>query len=272
MTTTPEPAAAADPAASASATATAPVPVTAPATDTARVRAGASASASASATTAGPVAGDAAGMASYYARRAAEYDAIYHKPERQADLRAMEAALPGCFANRRVLEIACGTGWWTVHAARDAKRWLATDLNEETLAVARTKPLPPCVELRTMDAFGFDGLGLEGFDAAFAGHWWSHLPRAGLPDWLELLHAHLEPGARVVMLDNRYVEGSSTPIDRRDDGGNTWQQRRLADGSTHEVLKNFPTEAEARAALGGRAQHVRWTEHAHFWVLDYTLS
>jgi SAM-dependent methyltransferase len=197
-------------------------------------------------------------LASYYARRAAEYDAIYHKPERQADL--------------RVLEIACGTGWWTVHGARDAKRWLATDLNEETLAVARSKPLPACVELRTMDAFGFDSLGVEGFDAAFAGHWWSHLPRAVLPDWLELLHAHLEPGARVVMLDNRYVEGSSTPIARRDDEGNTWQQRTLADGSTHEVLKNFPTEAEARAALGGRAQRVRWTEHAHFWVLDYTLS
>ena len=211
-------------------------------------------------------------MASYYARRAAEYDAIYQKPERQAELRAMEAALPTCFSARRVLEIACGTGWWTVHGAREARRWLATDLNEETLAVARTKPLPSCVELRTMDAFGFDGLGAEGFDAAFAGHWWSHLPRAVLPDWLELLHAHLEPGARVVMLDNRCVEGSSTPIARRDDAGDTWQLRRLADGSTHEVLKNFPTEAEARAALGGRAQRVRFTEHTHYWVLDYTLS
>jgi SAM-dependent methyltransferase len=249
MTTHPQPAATADLAAS-----TSDVPASAadPAADTATATA--------------------TDMASYYARRAAEYDAIYHKPERQADLRAMEAALPACFSGRRVLEIACGTGWWTVHGARDATRWLATDLNEETLAVARSKPLPACVELRTMDAFGFDGLGAEGFDAAFAGHWWSHLPRAVLPDWLELLHAHLEPGARVVMLDNRYVEGSSTPIARRDDEGNTWQRRVLADGSTHEVLKNFPTEAEARAALGGRAQRVRWTEHEHFWVLDYTLS
>jgi len=217
-------------------------------------------------------AGLATDLADYYARRAAEYDAIYRKPERQADLRVMEAALPACFSGRRVLEIACGTAWWTLHGARDAKRWLATDLNDETLAVARSKPLPASVELRTMDAFTFDGLGAEGFDAAFAGHWWSHLPRAQLPDWLDLLHAHLEPGARVVMLDNCYVEGSSTPIARRDAEGNTWQQRRLADGSTHEVLKNFPTEAEARAALGGRAQRVRWTGHAHYWVLDYTLS
>ena len=33
----------------------------------------------------------AASMADYYARRAATYEQVYAKPERQADLRAMEA-------------------------------------------------------------------------------------------------------------------------------------------------------------------------------------
>ena len=50
-------------------------------------------------------------LRAYYARRAREYEAIYQKPERQADLRALEAGLPGVFTGRRVLEIACGTGW-----------------------------------------------------------------------------------------------------------------------------------------------------------------
>ena len=44
------------------------------------------------------------------------------------------------------------------------------------------------------------------------------------------------------------------------------------DFPAHEVMKNFPTEAEAREALGGRAQRIRWTEHTHYWVLDYTLE
>ena len=61
-----------------------------------------------------------AAMAAYYARRAAEYESVYAKPERQADLRQMEAELAEPFAGRRVLEIACGTGWWTPHAAREA--------------------------------------------------------------------------------------------------------------------------------------------------------
>jgi demethylmenaquinone methyltransferase/2-methoxy-6-polyprenyl-1,4-benzoquinol methylase len=52
-------------------------------------------------------------MLDYYAARAAEYDRVYLKPERQADLRQIEAWLPVRFAGRSVLEVACGTGHWT---------------------------------------------------------------------------------------------------------------------------------------------------------------
>jgi SAM-dependent methyltransferase len=212
-------------------------------------------------------------LAAYYARRAAEYDAIYAKPERQAELRALEAELPAFFTGRRVLEIACGTGWWTLHGARDAARWLATDLNPETMAIARSKPLPATVELRPLDAYSFEGIGDdERFDAAFAGHWWSHVPRPRLAGWLQALHARLAPGARIVMLDNQYAEGSSTPIARRDADGNTYQQRRLADGSTHEVLKNFPTRDEALAAIGPRARDADWSATRHYWRLSYLLN
>ena len=48
------------------------------------------------------------------------------------------------------------------------------------------------------------------------------------------------------MLDNNYVIGSSTPISRTDANGNTYQARPLQDGSTHEVLKNFPSQAELK--------------------------
>lgn len=219
----------------------------------------------------GPAAGT--DMAAYYARRAAEYDRIYARPERQDDLRALEAALPAEFAGRRVLELACGTGWWTSHGARDARHWLATDLNPETLAIARQKLLPACVQVAEADAYDPATIAPGDFDAAFAGFWWSHVPLQRLPGWLAMLHARLQPGARIVFIDNRFVPGSSTPVHRRDAAGNSFQIRVLDDGSRHEVLKNFPSrdEALALALAGGRVTAARWVELEHFWMLAYEL-
>jgi ubiquinone/menaquinone biosynthesis C-methylase UbiE len=210
-------------------------------------------------------------MATYYAQRAAYYERVYFKPERQTDLRAMEASMPAWFAGRDVLEIACGTGWWTPHAARDARTWLATDLNPETMEVARAKTMPACVQFATVDAYSMAELGDQTFNAAFAGCWWSHVPLQRLPTWLETLHERMQPGARVVMLDNSYVQTSSTPISRQDAAGNTYQNRQLDDDSLHEVLKNFPTREQAFAMLGPRAHSPQWIEYHHYWVLSYQL-
>ena len=213
------------------------------------------------------------GMQAYYAQRAAYYERVYFKPERQPELREMEAWLPGLFAGRDVLEVACGTGWWTPHGARDCRSWLATDLNPETLALAREKPLPAGrVRFATVDAYTLQGVAALGpFNAAFTGCWWSHVPLQRLNGWLELLHAQLAPGSLVVMLDNSHVQLQSTPISRRDDAGNTYQSRTLDDGSVHEVLKNFPTPADAIARLGPRAHSARWQAWEHYWALVYEL-
>lgn len=212
------------------------------------------------------------GMRAYYVQRAAYYERVYAKPERQADLRAMEAWLAGgVFAGRRVLEVACGTGWWTPHAAAPAQDWLATDINPETLAVARAKALPASVRFAEVDAYRFDQIEGQRFDAAFAGCWWSHVPLQRLPAWLARLHERLAPGARVVMLDNSFVQTSSTPITHHDEHGNSYQMRTLDDGSVHEVLKNFPSFEQARALLGPRAVAPRWHAWEHYWALEYEL-
>jgi len=211
-------------------------------------------------------------LRAYYARRAAEYERIYARPERQADLARLCAEIPAALEGATLLELACGTGWWTRHGARLAASWLATDVNPETLAIAQHKVMPACVRFAVVDAYTLSGLEGQHFDGAFAGFWWSHVPLARLRSWLTLLHAKLDAGARVVLLDNRFITGSSTPIARRDDDGNSYQQRTLDDGSVHEVLKNFPDRDGALAALGARARDPVWNEHTHYWVLSYTLA
>jgi demethylmenaquinone methyltransferase/2-methoxy-6-polyprenyl-1,4-benzoquinol methylase len=98
------------------------------------------------------------------------------------------------------------------------------------------------------------------------------VPLSRLAPWLDVLHARLAPGARVVFLDNSYVQTSSTPIARSDAEGNTYQQRTLDDGSSHEVLKNFPSSDEAVSHLGPRARRPQWIAHTHYWILTYELA
>lgn len=211
-------------------------------------------------------------MRAYYAQRAPEYEAVYHKPHRQPSLRRIEAWLAEAFAGRTVLEVASGTGWWLPHAASRATRWWATDLNPETQAVAQAKELPASVRFARMDAYTLQGLPADKFDSCFAGCWWSHVPLQRLDAWLATLHAALPAGTRVVMLDNAYNEGDVHPVLRHDEHGNGYQTRQLSDGSTHEVLKNFPSAAEAIARLGPRARDAQWHDFTHYWLLSYTLA
>ena len=215
-------------------------------------------------------------MQDYYSARATQYDEIYHKPERQADLRQLESWLADKFSARSVLEMACGTGYWTPFYAPHATRVLGIDAAPETLAIARQRmPLAkfPQVELQIGDAYRppkHDATN-QAFDGAFAGFWWSHIPLERIPTFLKNFHAVLSPGTRVVFIDNRYVPGSSTAISERDSTGNTYQQRVLADGSTHRILKNFP---ERDALLQAVAPWAHTSQHhvcTYYWALEYEL-
>ena len=206
----------------------------------------------------------------YYAARAGEYDRIYQKPERQADLRKIESWLQATLAGGSVLEVACGTGYWTQFYAPRCSRVVALDSAEETLGIARTRTLPDTVTFIVGDAYRIPAQS-EKFDAGFAGFWWSHIPLGKIREFLHGFHAVLRPGATVVFLDNRYVEGSSTPISERDTGGNTYQARRLGDGSTHRVLKNFPTRKALLQVLSPLAGNVQYHEWEYYWAVEYVL-
>jgi demethylmenaquinone methyltransferase/2-methoxy-6-polyprenyl-1,4-benzoquinol methylase len=208
-------------------------------------------------------------MQAYYAARAKEYERIFAKPERQADLRELERLIPASLRGRRVIEIACGTGYWTQHIAPVASFVFATDLTAETLEVARSKGLPAGkVELAIADAFDLP-VTAGPFSGAYAGFWWSHVRHGQCRPFLQSLHKGLGPGARVVFMDNRYVEGSSTPLSRTDAEGNTYQLRTLDNGETHEVLKNFPTEAGLLREIEGFGVNGRYTALEHYWLFEY---
>jgi demethylmenaquinone methyltransferase/2-methoxy-6-polyprenyl-1,4-benzoquinol methylase len=208
-------------------------------------------------------------LADYYAKRAAEYERIYARPERQRDLAALKERIRRMLQGRRVLELACGTGYWTEVIAPVAREVTALDVNHEVLDIARAKSCPPArVQFMRADCTTPPDLGRR-HDALFAGFWWSHVPLQRLDDFLAAGVAAVAPRALIAFLDNRFVEGSSTAVARSDAQGNAYQQRSLDDGSTHEVLKNFPSASELirRTVKCGWGANVELYEH--YWLLSF---
>ena len=210
-------------------------------------------------------------MNAYYAARAQEYDRIYAKPERQRDLRAIERWLPDVLQGRVVLEVACGTGYWTQFLAAAARQVLAVDASTEVLRIAQSRVTDSHARFVLGDAYRLPVPG-SSFDGAFAGFWFSHVPVARIGEFLRGLHQALVPGAKVVLLDNRFVEGRSTPIADHNADGNTFQLRSLEDGSMHRVLKNFPSRHALCQAVRAAASEVRYHEWQYFWALEYDLA
>lgn len=205
----------------------------------------------------------------YYSKRAHEYEKIYLKPERQHDLAELKNDLRIRLSGLNVLEVACGTGYWTEEIAKSANAILASDQSIEVLEIAKGKQLPKTGFVQD-DAFLLNS-STGNFDAGFSGFWWSHILKAKLNDFLENFHSKLQEGAKVIFIDNLFVEGSSTPISRKDSEGNTYQLRSLEDGTKHEVLKNFPSESELRSMALQFGDTVDLKSYHHFWLLEYNL-
>ncbi|TPW17392.1 MAG: ubiquinone/menaquinone biosynthesis methyltransferase [bacterium] len=207
-------------------------------------------------------------LTDYYDRRAPEYDNIYKRPERQDDLKRLEAHLLDVAGGQDVMEIACGTGWWTERMARTARTVMGFDASPAVLARARQRGCPPNrVRFAEGDAFRLGEIGGR-YSLVVAAFLWSHIPRRDIQIFLNGIARRFPDGIRVVMVDNRYVEGGSSAVSRRDDFGNSWQKRKLEDGSEFEIIKNFPSADELTIVAGAHLDNVDIKLLDYFWILQ----
>jgi demethylmenaquinone methyltransferase/2-methoxy-6-polyprenyl-1,4-benzoquinol methylase len=206
----------------------------------------------------------------YYAARAPAYDETAGYTDSEAEqLRApIKARYREMFAGHTVLEIACGTGYWTPAIAEVADSVLAVDINPSLLSQAeeRCKHLPN-VRFQVADAYTLEGVP-NGFTAALGIWWWSHMPLERVPAFLATLHSRLLPGAFVLFVDQLPYDGF---VRRIDPGGNTLEKRFLSDGRSFEIVKNFPTAENIHNALAGIADNVQYLERPDekHWNVTY---
>jgi len=212
-------------------------------------------------------------MITYYAHRAAEYERVYTIPRWQEDLEHIRARIRAVFTGRRVFEVACGTGYWTRYAAERARAVHATDVNDDTLALARAKTYAAPLSFERRDAY-LPATEPARFDGGLAAFWLSHVDLARLDGFIQAFHSHLLPGAPVFMFDERVGDERElrAPASRTDEAGNRYETRRLESGAQFEIVKNAFDRDSLERALGPRATGLVYRELRNFWTLDYAVA
>jgi len=170
-----------------------------------------------------------------------------------------------------VLEIACGTGYWTTVIAETAQSVLATDVCPNfVLTVQQRLSGRSNVRCQIANAYALDDI--EGkFNSAFAHWWWSHIPKSEIARFLNTLHSKLLPNAFIMFIDQLAYPNEGRHID---DEGNMLEQRKTPDGRTFDIIKNFPTKQEIRSVLKDVADNIEYIENESlgYWGLSYRVK
>jgi len=211
-------------------------------------------------------------VARYYASSTQAADAALSRAERANDLSKVRDRIAQLVRGKSVLELACGTGYWTEVIAATAERVLATDILDEMIERAQRRRLPEGkVSFRRVDGLDLPE-DLGAFSCVFIGFWWSHLKRDEQDALLAQLRARLGPDVTLILLDDAYVEGSSTTIARTDAQGNTYEIVATPDGERFELPKNYPADSALRKRLGGEVREIRIERLTYYWLLTCRLK
>ena len=209
----------------------------------------------------------------YYNDRAKEYDKVYLNPPDPADLLIATTIFQTLFFQKTVLEIACGTGYWTERIAKTASSVYATDINERVVEVAKEKQMNDKVTFDIADMYNL--APDKKYEAVFGGFIWSHILLQDLDRFIDKLKDFLKAGGIVVFMDSNYVEGTDHDIRKiteTDEYGNTYQTRTLENGATHRVLKNYPAKDFLFQKLSRIATEITYVNLTYYWITSCRIT
>jgi SAM-dependent methyltransferase len=181
----------------------------------------------------------------YYRARAPEYDDWFLRrgpydggPDENrrwfAEVHRVRDALRGFNPKGTVLELACGTGWWTRELESYAVNITAVDASPEVLELnRRASGAAGGVEYVLADVFEWKPRKL--YDAVFFSFWLSHVPPGRFGEFWERVAAALKADGRVFFVDS--LQRSTAVRMSRPAGEDGVEIRALKDGREFRVVK-----------------------------------
>jgi SAM-dependent methyltransferase len=189
----------------------------------------------------------------YYRSRAPAYDAPtpLSTSAFASDTRQVEQALDRFRPLGSVLEIASGTGNWTLQLLRHASSITALDSSPEMHDLGRAKTGgDPRVRYLTGDVFSWEPDAT--YDVVFFANWLSHVPPGRFERFWETVRAALAPQGRVFFTDEIEDAWKREELLREDfvvDPSVPVVNRSLPDGRNFQVVKVFWNPDDLGAAL-----------------------
>lgn len=209
----------------------------------------------------------------YYQKRAAEYDRIYLRddPARQSELAALYALSQRALAGREVLDLACGTGFWTRVVSGAAQSILGVDINPATLEIASHKKYLCPVRFVRGDMFHLP-IGSCFGDGILATFVLSHVRRQEIPHLAGLIVPMVPSGSPIFLCDNNPVTEATTEVLWDDAQINTYKKRRLENGEQYTILKNYFNREELDTVLApwGKIETIIYRKY--YWAAVVTTG
>lgn len=189
-----------------------------------------------------------ASQLAYYRARASEYDAWFlrqgrydrgeaHAQQWFSEVAQLERALAAFAPGGDILELACGTGWWTERLSDYGTSLTAVDAAPEVIAL--NKKRLPSAGITYIQADLFSWQPARTFDTVFFSFWLSHVPPERFEGSWNLVRRSLAPGGQVFFIDSSYAPEATARDHTLNNPDAASVTRRLDDGRTFDIVKVF---------------------------------
>lgn len=211
----------------------------------------------------------------YYRARASEYDEWFLRQGRydqgsehtQAwfhEVTELQAVLEELNPLSNVLELACGTGWWTEQLVKGADHVTAVDASPEVIKLNAARTKSPAISYIQADIFNWQSENK--FDLVFFSFWLSHVPPERFITFWKTVENALVPGGRVFLIDSLYKQESTSRDQSLPEPESTVAKRKLNDGREFKIVKLFYTPEVLREKLEPLGWQVKANQTEHFFV------
>ncbi|AZR29733.1 class I SAM-dependent DNA methyltransferase [Xanthomonas vasicola] len=198
----------------------------------------------------------------YYNDRAAEYDDWWFRrgsfDEGDAannrwceEAAHVQEALDAAALQGDILELAAGTGIWSIRLLPTAQTLTLVDGSAQMLKI---NPATRDQRVRTVQADLFQWQATRTYDAVVFAFWISHVPRQLLPQFLRQVADALDAGGKFFFVDNLPKPEALSPHVVGLEG--QLMQRRLRNGNVSTIVKNYYTTSELQAACSAAGLEV----------------